>query len=99
MSTALKEDELTQLKQKIEDMEGMKQSEQRLIFQGHDLVDRKTLKEQGISNESTIQVTSFLNGGNHTCNFVYIGYITGMQGGDMISWSVYKCSCGAVEHR
>jgi hypothetical protein len=22
-----------------------------------------------------------------------------MQGGDMISWSVYKCSCGAVEHR
>jgi len=88
-----------QLKQKIEDMEGMKQSEQRLIFQGHDLVNGKTLKEQAISNESTIQVTSFLNGGTHTCDFVYVGYISGMQGGDMISWSVYKCSCGAVEHR
>ena len=88
-----------QLKQKIEDMDGMKQTEQRLIYQGHDVVDGKTLKEQGICNESTIQVTSFLNGGNHTCNFVYIGYISGMQGGDMISWSVYKCSCGTVEHR
>jgi len=87
-----------QLKQKIEDMEGIKQSEQRLIYQGHNLVDQMTLKEQGISNESTIQVTSCLNGG-HTCDFVYIGCITGMQGGDMICWSVYKCSCGAVEHR
>ena len=87
-----------QLKQKIEDMEGMKQSDQRLIYQGHNLVDHMTLKEQGISNESTIQVTSCLNGG-HTCDFVYVGYISGMQGGDMVYWSVYKCSCGSVEHR
>jgi ubiquitin C len=87
-----------ELKQKIEDMEGMKHSEQRLTFQCHSLVDAKTLEEQGICNESTIQVSSYLNGG-HSCDFVYVGYISGMQGGDMVYWSVYKCSCGAFEHR
>jgi hypothetical protein len=59
-STALKQT-LAQIKQKIEDAEGIPSSEQRLIFAGKQLEDSKTLSQSNLSKECTLHLITRSN--------------------------------------
>ncbi|KAH7307106.1 hypothetical protein KP509_22G046000 [Ceratopteris richardii] len=52
------------LKQKIEKREAIEPDNQRLIYGSKQLVDEKTLAEQGIHNLATIHMVLRLPGGN-----------------------------------
>jgi len=54
---------VTSLKQRIEDREGIPCSESRLIFNGKELVDGRSLVSEGIENESSISMVLRLLGG------------------------------------
>ena len=54
---------ITNIKELIEDKEGILSNEQRLIFNGKELEDGQSLSDYSISNDSTLEVVVSLIGG------------------------------------
>ena len=57
------EETIAQVKQKLLDKDGVPIAEQRLIFGGHELEDKKTLKDYSIVRENTLHLVLRLPGG------------------------------------
>ncbi|KAL0979329.1 hypothetical protein UPYG_G00183710 [Umbra pygmaea] len=54
---------VTEFKAKVQNKEGVPANQQRLIYEGRQLDDGKTLEDYGVRNESTIHLTLRLRGG------------------------------------
>ena len=54
---------ITNIKELIEDKEGILSNEQRLIFNGNELEDGQSLSDYNISNDSTLDVVLSMIGG------------------------------------